>query len=220
MSGAAVDFNGTSGYVNCDGALSDPSILTIGILHKAGAGTGSEIYFGHRSASQVLIQVGQQSRTQIIFQLRSSVGALVTLNYTVGLDTNANDYFIVAVLNRTTNIHKLYINGVQVDTDTTVFTGNFTATKRTFGATNNGGYFTYTNGTLDDCFLFNGVELSPVQIAALNTRITSNPDERLNAQLRFELESVREGVASNTFDFTVPRDGYGFHYGYFYGGGT
>lgn len=44
-------------------------------------------------------------------------------------------------------------------------------------------------------------------------------DARLNGRLRFELESVRGGLASyQKYDHTVLREGYGFNYGYYYGG--
>jgi hypothetical protein len=75
-------------------------------------------------------------------------------------------------------------------------------------------------GTLDELAYYVGRALTPEEAAAhYAAREPSASSYRLNGRLRFELESVRDGLASlQRHDRVIPRAGYGFQYGNFYGG--
>ena len=72
---------------------------------------------------------------------------------------------------------------------------------------------------LQDLRITKGVALNAAPPAHQARRYLYSGDARLNGRLRFELESVRGGLASyQKYNHTVLREGYGFNYGYYYGG--
>ena len=215
--GSSVEFDGVNGKVDISGIMSDPAVVTIAAF--VGAMSSNGLIFAHRSGATNLIQVGAQSTSELRFQLRSSGTALKEISKT-GLDMVNNTYFVVAVLNRNTNQHKLYVDAVLEGTDTTSFSGNFSASTTLIGAYFNGSsYAGHIGARLDEVALFVGKELSQEEISELFNRSTENAEERLNGNLTFELESARNGYTSyQKHEHTVNRYGYGINYGQYYGG--
>lgn len=168
LSGNAAYFDGDE-YVNLDGVLSDPNILTVSFWlkwNKELPDSGTSIVFGHRSAPQTLIQIGVVDYNEIIVQLRSSVSSLVEFSAT-GLDLAYKNTFVAVVFNRSTNTHRIYINGVEANTDSTSFSGNFSATKTTIASTYSAGYFVHHIGTIDEFAMWDGTEIADTDILEL-----------------------------------------------------
>jgi hypothetical protein len=75
------------------------------------------------------------------------------------------------------------------------------------------------NGKADEIRITKGLSRYAAAFAPPDAEFLDSNSVRLNGRLRYQLESVRDGVASHTYhEHTVLREGYGFNYGYYYGG--
>jgi hypothetical protein len=113
--------------------------------------SGSGIIWAHRSDITNLIQLNKQTDTELRLQLRSSATVLETITAT----TSSGIDLLCGIFSRSTNSHNAFVNGVGATANTTNFSGNFDASLNTIGATNNGSYFTYLTGSIQELIVYN-----------------------------------------------------------------
>jgi len=145
---------------------------------------------------------------------------------TSGLNDNVSRHYVLQrrLTSSGPDVYKLelYINGV-LDNSTTLSTVVDHNNSNDINFLSRVAAGQYVVGTFDEFAYYVGSALTPSQVLDhYQARYGSGgASYRLNGQIRAVLKSKRDGYYSRAnYDVTVRREGYGFQYGYFYGGGS
>ena len=151
----AYNYDWINDFVAVDWLAWNPNVLSISTWFKVTWWAVNGILFSNRSESTRLIQLNVASDTRVIFQLRWSWNVIQTLDAPwLPILTWFNH--VVAVFNKTTDTHKLYINWVLKDENFHDFwTESFTATRATIWSTFATAYWQFFKGTIDETWIWN-----------------------------------------------------------------
>jgi len=110
--GGVMSFDGVDDYVQLAQVIANPNILSISAwVYPATIGSTAGVIFGYRSGTTELIQLTIQTNGEIRFQIRGGNNILASINAAISMDVWSN---VVAIFNKTTGIHNLYINNMLV----------------------------------------------------------------------------------------------------------
>ena len=130
--------------ITVDGVTDSPTVFTIALWFKQESGVDAQVIYGHRAASQTLIQVTANSDTDIVCQMRDSVGTIQSMSWAPS-SIVGEWHHLACVVDTVSDAHYFYADGSQQDTDVTNWTGNFSSSRDTIGATTTSNGSSYTN---------------------------------------------------------------------------
>lgn len=162
FAGRCYDFDGTDDFVNISDSLPDTNLLlgtgvSFSCWAKTEGGTGARMLFSHRDDTNPLLQLSLHDTNGVTAQFRTSTSGIVTTTDTSPTQTNWNHYAVVWNFN--TETQKLYVNGVEVQSDSITVSGTLTSAKTILGAfTSNGStYGGHMNGKFYGALVKNAV---------------------------------------------------------------
>lgn len=221
--GASGLFNGTDAYLQyADNAGFNlgPTDFTIEVEYRP-ASTGTQ---------QVLVTYGQfaapfgsgigyfvdyqpDGKARFGFFTGNSLTQLLTVN---ALTAGQFNHIAVA---RAGNVYRIFLNGNLENTITTANAPNSPSSAVLLVGRYQSSPALLANGWMDELRITKGVARYTASFTRPAEEFPEAGEARLNGRLRFELESVRDGLVSlQRHNHTVRRYGYGFNYGEKYGG--
>ncbi|TKC00339.1 FG-GAP-like repeat-containing protein [Pedobacter cryophilus] len=168
VTGNALDFDGTDDYVDAGTGMSSITDYTI----------EANIYYKGGSAWIMHFSDGTLNER---LQLEIGGGQLVSYNQSAGVGTSvfaggtivANTWYHIAITNSSVNGKKLYVNGVEVASNSNTLSPSQmpTGTHFSIGRIHNQPY--YFNGTIDEVRVWNVVRTQAQLAANMNTELSA-----------------------------------------------
>ncbi len=216
--GAAGLFDGTGDYISTpdhadfDFGAGDFTIEAWIRVNAFASGAGI-VAKGTSGVDGYTLSLTNVSPYQKIVLFMTSLGKVIE-----GTTSLASATWYHIALVRKGNVFTLYLNGVSEGSYTSSASLTASGDEVRAGVARDGTSF--FNGHLDDLRITKGIARYVENFTPPASELTRYVGSgRLNGKIRFELESVRAGLASyQKHNVTVLREGYGFNYGYYYGG--